>query len=643
MAKTLRGQQGLFEPMQDTGDWAPPSQLPDLSRHKEVWLDCETTGNNKRKDKPVGIAIATTEGGTYLPFGHREGGNLDEALIKRWAETELRGKRIANLNTGFDADTMLNWGVDLEAQGCTLHDVAHTAALLNENRYGGFNLDDLGKEYVGRGKEDSHGIKPENYWKAHSSLIGPYAIGDALLARDVDIAQRPFVAADDLGQVERLEDELIWANNFMERCGMRMDVPKLEDWRRALDEEYSELAMRIWSETGVKMYPNKQTSWSALFDKCGLKRNATGETKLKGKYEVVDVESYTDDFLKKVQQPLVQFGLRMRRLSSLKSKYLDKYWKAMVDGVLYYHLYQLRAGEDDYGTVVGRWSSANVNVQQVFKVENQIKRFGDGYIIRELMIPDDGFDMFSTDGSQLQFRLFAHYSRDPCLIDAYKNNPNQDFHDLVAELFHLDRQAAKHNNFGKVLGMGNEKLCDRLGLSCTCKPRSWWSRETRAGLEKEEKREHLFGINSNHASGCRAREGNSMATKYDEEFPAAKQLMEEITALADPDKGRGYIKTLLGRRRRYKRGDKFYSAFAGLLQGSEADVVKKLVNHVYKERKTVGVHKLRAPVHDEIVGDIDPDPVLKARYKELCAEERIPLKVPLIWKTGYGRNWKECK
>lgn len=659
MTKEMSERQGLlFQPIADTGSWKPSEELPDLSRHKDVWLDLEATGKRKHKDLPCGIAIATTEGASYLPTGHLEGGNLDPDKVKRWAKTELRNKRIGNLNTGFDAEILLNWDVDLEAQGCTLHDVAHAAALLNENRYGGFNLNDLGLEYTGQQKVDT-GIRPADFHRVHSSLVGPYAINDAVVARDIDLAQRPLLAVDDLGRVMDLEDRLIWANNHMERSGMRLDMPKLDQWRIDMAEEYSGLVMKVWMETGVKLRPNIVGSWGELFDKRGLKRNETGEVKFpknRPLCEAYNVESYTEEVLKSIKDEFVQAGLRMRRLSSLKSKYIDKYWKAQIDGVLHYSLYQLRAGEDDFGTVVGRYSSANVNIQQVFKPSNQYGKFCDCgcpkhfqedishhkpdclgvlYTIRALMIPDEGFDMFAVDGSQLQFRLFAHYSGDADLIGVYNNQPDVDFHQMVANLFSLERQAAKHNNFAMILGMGREKLAQRCGLACTCQSPAYWARPAGGGRDKDR----VFGNNNNHAATCPARRSNDQGDSYAEKFPAAGALMEKITALAEQ---RGFIKTLLGRRRRYKPGDKFYSAFAGLLQGSEADMVKSKIITLYNERKTIGIHKLRCTVHDEVVGDIEKSAKAKKRFEEVSQLAEIPLKVPMLWNAGYGNNWAQC-
>jgi DNA polymerase I-like protein with 3'-5' exonuclease and polymerase domains len=115
--------------------------------------------------------------------------------------------------------------------------------------------------------------------------------------------------------------------------------------------------------------------------------------------------------------------------------------------------------------------------------------------------------------------------------------------------------------------------------------------------------------------------------------------MKLITEVAEK---RGWIKSLSGRRSRFKKGDKFYSAFAKLLQMSEADMVKSKLRQLYRDRKLLN-YIPRCPVHDELVGGIAKGDQYRKRYEEACAEVNIKLRVPMIWNSGYGRNWKDCK
>jgi DNA polymerase I len=643
-AKVLKGQYFLFTNTGEQKPWCAPSELPSLDGVKELAFDTEATGKNKRLDHPIGLSFRTDTGlKAYLPWGHA-GGNLEPEKVKAWAKAELRNKKLIGLNIGFDTEVMLRWGVDLEAQGNQLYDVAHGAALLNENRYSGFNLGDLGVEYCGRSKLPEE-LQKDRMPDYHASMVGAYAEEDANLTWDVYQAQRPLIAKDKLEKVDDLESKLIWANNHMERSGARLDVSKMKGMAAALINEVQELTLSIWQKTGVRLDSGRNITWDKLFVACGLEPNYTGFDK-KGK----DVSSYTEDFLKTVKHEQIQAGLRIRRLLSLKSKYFDKYERARIGDLLYFSLYQLRSGEEEQGTVVGRYSSANVNIQQVFKVENQVKRFGDGYIIRELMIPDEGFDMFAMDGSQLQFRLFAHLSQDKDLIRAYhegyerwlKGGKDVDFHQMVADLFSMSRQNAKTNNFALVMGMGRAHLAQNLGKGCNCQPEEyWWWKGDKDTFKK-------FEDNDNHTVDCPAREANSLADEYESKFPSAKKTMEYVVKFA---KTQGYVPTLLGRRRRYseyeQRGGfrqktRYYKALASWLQGSEADIVKSKILRLYNERNNIGIHKMRMPVHDEATGDIDRGDKARERLREVSRIQEIPCRVPISWNDEYGANWRAC-
>lgn len=649
--KVDRRQIPMFGNTKDTTDWKEIECPPTLENIKVLVQDNETTGLDKFKDVPVGSAFRLESGERF--YIH------DKEKRLRWMRQELRNKTIVGLNIGYDAETTLNEGVDLEAQGCMLHDIGHAAALIDENRYSGFNLEDLANEYLGRSK-GGQGLDKSRMAEYDPSMIGPLAEHDVEDTWQVYQAQIPQIMADNLGTVEKLENRLIWANNHIERNGARLDMEKLRQWNDDLPLEYGQCIVRIWEQTGVKLKPNSVDSWNEMRKKQGkevfwdptkIAYDAKGnEKKELGAWSGKDGwNNIKDDELRKDKDPLVVLGLRARRLDSLKTKYLKKYLLAQRGGILPFSLYQLRAGEEDRGTVVGRYSSANVNIQQVFKVENQIKRFGESYIIRELMIPDDGMELFAADGSQLQFRLFAHYAslnhlgNDQQLVKAYRDSyaamqldpdlEDIDFHQMVADMFHMARQAAKHNNFAMVLGMGMEKLCKRLDKPCTC--RTDW------GRGRNQERHMLFSLQENHSTGCGAIEGIEMGNEYNRKFPAARKTMKALMRLAEVQK---FIPSLLGRRRRYPFAEKLHKAFATLLQASEADVVKTKLLNLYEQRHTIGLHKIRMPVHDELTGDKPKGDVkVHARLQEVLRLQDIPkLKVPITWDLATGANWREC-
>lgn len=651
--KPLPGQISMFSNTNESRSWTAPTDLPSLGDHKVVGYDCETDGKDKHRALPVGYALAVPGRKMYLPVGHTSG-NMDREKVERYLKGELKDKQLVGLNIGFDADVTLNAGTDLESQGCTLHDIAHSAALLNENRFDGFNLDALGKEFVGRGKNQDEHLEMDKVAQYEASMFGPYAEDDAELALDVHLAQRGPITAQGLDRVEGLEDRLLWANNHIERSAARLDRAKLERWVSEVPQAYGDLIIKIWDETGYKVYPNRPDSWLRLLDLRGLDE-PTAKTK-KGKVSV------TNDFLKAVSDPVIADALKARRLDSLNVKYIKKYWKKIGAGdLLRFNLYQLRAAageEDDFGTITGRYSSSNVNIQQLFKVENQVKLFGDDFIIRELVIPDEGMELFAGDASQIEFRIFAHdafpFPGGKDLVAAYCDNPKVDFHALVASLLGQTRNEAKHNNFGKLYGMGLEKLSGRLGLRCNCgsgyecgvlldgfQKTSCYDLRKLHGYQIEgghcvDCPRHIEG----HATSCPARQAIAICKKYDDEFPAAKKLLKHCTEVVEKQ---GFIRSILARRRRFPDGRNLHKALNARIQMSAADVFKMKLDYLYTNRKSIGIHKLRMPVHDEATGDIPKgDEATRKRLIDAFQTAQFNLRVPTMWDVTFGANWRQC-
>jgi DNA polymerase-1 len=587
---------------------------PDLSAYKRIYLDTETTGKNPHKDSPVGIAVATEDMKKwYLPFLHAEGGNLDEKIVKRWAKKELVGKDLVFLNAKFDNAMFWRWGIDLEAQENRLHDVSFMPALLNEYRRR-FNLEELCQDFLGAGK-DRGILKGE---KAHiaqmpASVVGPYAETDAIRLKELEDVLVPKIKAEELDRVLSLEDSIIYAVCEMERNGALLDRPKLERWNEELQSKYTKIILEIYQAVGFRVNPNSGDDMARLFRYLGIDPPQT----IKG------APSFEGDYLATVQNELVQKALRARRFASLRSKYTKKYLDAIgTDNILRFSLHQLRGDKEGSlkGTISGRFSCAapstgGANIQQVTKPDKQLKKFGPGYLIRELFIPEPGKTWVSADASQIEFRLFAHYSDSKKLIKAYQDNPDVDFHQMVLEMVQrvnpdFIRSLAKNVNFAKVYGAGEEKTAEMLSLPI--------------------------------------HESNKFVRAYDEEFPEVNILLHGATRLA---MRRNYVKTILGRRARFNKPTstdpvtrrlqeimyKPHSALNRVLQGSAADILKIKTKEVYDNRKLLEL-TMRLSVHDEIDGDL-ANPEKKNKMQELLNEQSIQFKVPLTWDIETGENW----
>ena len=618
----------LFSGHHEETGWTAPTELPDLARYPKdakFGFDSEFKYvESVHTDSQVaGISICTPDRKRYyLPVGHKGGGNLDSRAILRWAKQELAGRHLCILNAKDDIHVMYRWGLDLESIGAKLHDPAFKAALLDENRMK-YNLNILLQDVLGRSKAEVPGAKTDIF-DMSAGEVGSYAEQDAQDHLDLDEAQQKDIDRQELDSVCDLEDSLIYATASMERKGARLNRVKLERWIGEVEAAHQSAILKIYAETGLRVNPNSSKDLTRLFNTLNIPIPVKEE-------ELGGGETFGEEYLSKVPHSAVRAVTAARKLDSLNSKYLKKYRNLLdSDNVVRYILHQLRTdtGDGNFGTVTGRFASSGgkdrkgINVQQVMKVESQLEEIEImKWIVRELFIPADGASYISADASQIEFRWFAHYSKSDRLISDYCSNPLIDFHQLVANMLGQKRKDAKHNNFGKLYTMGIPKLARKLDLHCDCgcAANKQWSSKA-------------------HADSCRMHKAFAVSKEYDDKFPEAKALSNEAMKVA---KSRGYVRTIMGRRRRYPTGERLHSALNAIIQGTAADTLKVKMLETYNHRKELTLD-LRATVHDELDGDVWDTSKAKD-LKELleAPDSRIPCRVPLIWDVEVGKNWRE--
>jgi DNA polymerase-1 len=643
--KTVGYQPQLFDSVRDRST-PVKFELPNLIGERKLFCDTEGTGLRVTSgtDKAVGLSVVTPDlTSWYIPWGHAQGFNFQLDHVQAWIADNFVGKETVWLNAKHDIHSLYNSDIDLESVGgVTVRDVAYHAALTNSKRQS-YALADLAIEHSTKRKIELKGNLPIHL--RYSEDVWEYACRDAALLVDIETSLNKRIVSEKMEKVRDLEDSLIYAVCSMERSGAIIDRSKLEQWQQMCSQRMTRIFWKLASEAGFKVEPNKSSSVSKLCQKLGVS------------LPVLDTgsESLTNEWLLKQTHPLLRLVFEWRKLSDLRSDYLDKYL-VCLDGnnKIRYNLNQLKS--DKFGTVTGRFSSSGsknpdddkkINVQQVVKTEDNDE--DDEIIsdmpIRELFIPEQGREWLSADASQLQFRIFAHYSNDQRLIARYSEDVFADFHHLVnrdilgGKLCRIrtncgnctakrpaegcGRDKAKHENFGNLFGMGVEKGARRLGVTV------------------EEYRE--------------------IKRIYNDSFPAAKGLSYQAQGLARHPSlgphpytnkvGRGYVRTVSGRRRRYDPNDNLNSAVNAVIQGTEADIVKVKLLELYNKRKDFDIN-LYFTVHDEFDGGVPKDTSSKVAREitEMLNDHEsfetafdIRFKVPIVWEVGVGENWKHLK
>jgi DNA polymerase I-like protein with 3'-5' exonuclease and polymerase domains len=299
--------------------------------------------------------------------------------------------------------------------------------------------------------------------------------------------------------------------------------------------------------------------------------------------------------------------LNKTRTTFLQSYVLDN----QVGGRIHAQFNPLR--DDDGGTVSGRFSSSDPNLQNL-----PARNEGVGPLVRGLFLPEEGQLWAACDYSQQEPRLTVHYaalakcSGAEAAVAAYQNDPTTDYHQLVAELTGLPRGQAKSLNLGMIYGMGGARLCHTLGLPTVMKT-------LRSGKTLEVPGE----------------EGDTIIKQYHAKLPFVRELQEAVRRRAE---NTGYIRTLLGRRCRFGEGkDYAHKALNRLIQGSAADQSKAAMLNLWEGH---GIAPL-VVVHDELGCSVESEE--QGSLVARTMEEATPLRVPSRADVGYGASWGEAK
>ena len=611
-------------------EWDPPSSFPDLTGYDRIAIDLETRDPNLMKLGPgwcrndgyvIGYAVAAGDFVGYYPVRH-EDGNLPEKLVVNWLKKQMATPKIEKVmhNAMYDLGWM-RWA-GIEVQGPII-DTMIAAPLLNENRRY-YNLNSLTGEYLGEYKNEKmlkaaaamYGVDPKSdMWRLPSKFVGSYAEQDAAVTLRLWDRLRVDIKQDEVTSIFQLESSLLPVLLEMKTKGVRVDTDGAEQIQIELSKREKELLKEIRSDTGVSIEPWSAASVAKAFDALGLKYHRT---------ENSNAPSFTKQFLSNHTHPIAQKIVKLREFNKANTTFVETILEHSCNGRIHCDFNPLRS--DEGGTVTGRFSSSNPNLQQIPARDPEIKS-----MIRGLFIPEEGTKWGSFDYASQEPRWLAHYCaqlngvhRHPqidSVIDMYQQG-NADFHQMVADLADITRKEAKTVNLGIMYGMGRKKLAGVMDID-----------------EMEAK---------------------SLLEKYHERVPFVKGIADLASATASKS---GSIRTWLGRKCRfdmwepksfgYNKAMKIedaikeyggkgmirraftYKALNKLIQGSSADQTKKAMVDCHAEGLTPML-----TVHDELCFSISSQEQ-SDRIVEIMSTCVPNLKVPFEVDAELGDNWGE--
>ena len=387
----------------------------------------------------------------------------------------------------------------------------------------------------------------------------------------------------------------------MEYTGIRIDKMVLNEMNAELNEKIEEISNNIYDLVGERFnISSPKQLGEILFEK--LKIGTGKKTKSGYSTDKSILEKYKD------RHPVIPLILEHRMLSKLQSTYVIGLENNILKDGKIHTIYTQTL------TRTGRLSSIEPNLQNI------PIRTTYGKLIRKAFVPEENSVLLSSDYSQIELRVFAHFSKVPNWIEAFKKD--MDIHTRTAmdifgvkenEVTPLMRRQAKAVNFGILYGISSFGLSEDLGIS--------------------------------------VRQAKEFINKYFETHSGTKLYMDSVIKDAYE---KGYVTTIMNRKRRIdelsntnymirQQGERI--ALNTPIQGSSADILKKAMIDIHKEFKEKKLNsKMLLQVHDELIFNVpkEEENIVKEIVAR-CMDNAYKLDVPLKVDIETGENWYEAK
>ena len=642
----------------------------DLNGIDTVAIDIETYDPNLkskgsgaiRNDGFIcGIAVATDNDLAYFPLRHSDTDIAFDRIYKIWQilnDKIFQNEKITKVfhNAMYDV-CWIRAVTGMMIKG-RIVDTMIAASVINENRFK-YSLDALSKDYLNEEKykydlqqktlEWSGGTVKDpmtNMHKLPASIVKEYAKQDVnltyklwkLFNKKID---EVLYTKDDgeqktCRQIFELETKLFLCLVDMKFKGVRIDVAKAILFGRHLKKRRDQIIKAIESITTIKV-----DIWAAASIKKLLDHLCIKDYKVTPKSKMPQLPK---DYLRKHNNKCLRMIAKAREYDKAVNTFIDGLLEYVHEGRIHADINQIRS--DTGGTVTGRFSMSNPNLQQIP---------AKGYIggkMRELFIPEDGCEWGSFDYSQQEPRIVVHYAiklglaGTESLKDEFDKD-DADFHQIVADMANISRKQAKTINLGLFYGMGKIKLQRELGLDQRQAKELFNEYHGRVPFVRQLSQELIAFAKQNkllftlHDRFCRFdrwettnKEWNPETNRFNEvPLYTKEQAMEAFKAeMLDKYKENKIDANYMDYFERYYTPAFTYKALNRLIQGSAADMTKKAMVDLHE--KGIVPH---IQIHDELCISINGE--YTANIIQNVMEQAIPLEVKNKVDFESGPNW----
>jgi len=647
----------------------------------------------------TGVAVATGKDSVYFSLSHSDKKLNFKELEEFWDQINkklLQNNKITKVFHNAMYDVCWLQSVTGKKLKGRIVDTMVAASVIDENRFK-YSLDALSKDYLNEGKykydlenlvlKDSNGVKKNAISNMHEV---PFSIAEQYAKQDVNLTLKLWELFDkkldevlytkpetkkeyNLRNIFELETKLFPCLVDMKFKGVRIDVAKAIQFGRHLKKRRDQILKAIQNKTGIRI-----DIWAASSIKHLLEHLKIKDYKVTPKSKLPQLPK---NYLNTHKEKSLRMIAKAREYDKAANTFVDGLLGYVYKGRIHADINQIRG--DGGGTVTGRFSMSNPNLQQI-----PSKGFI-GKKMRELFIPEEGHTWGSFDYSQQEPRIVVHYAIKHELekTDDLKNqfnNDKADFHQIVADMAKISRKQAKTINLGLFYGMGKGKLQAELNLDKDQAKKLFDTYHNKVPFVKQlsdglmrfaENEKLIFTLEDRF---CRFdkyesvnKRWNNKERKFEEWDPEAKEIKKAdgtITYEGDwvvpkllskkdawskfkllfnakskskTEGGDGKVEELTEKQRQDWFKNYFVSAFTykalnRLVQGSAADMTKKAM--VLLHEKGIIPH---IQIHDELCVSIKDKKTRIMVQKTM--EEAIILKVNNKVDYEYGPNWGSLK
>lgn len=540
-----------------------------LKKAEVIAFDTETNAKDLFGDPDArvnGFSVAIKLGeyyhSEYFPVNHIDGPNVPTAYAMELLEI-LQDKLIIMHNAIFDrqAYSLLTGGQTIESFIDTmklahLHDENYSED--GEGDKTGYSLENCCRRYLGEG-----GKKQSMEFDAMLNLVGWNGID--------------FHSIREYGSADTLATYRLW-ERLMRKIAREVNLPTY--WKTI--EAPNLIVLGRMRELGVKVNIPHAVRYEAkgmeimrnIEEEIGVKFSGPGSVKatqdlfwnVLGLPQVINKKTGRPTLDKEAMK---RYDLILERQSNPIARKLLEYrgWQKSVTS--FYRPYQelvwpdgrIRTDFKPHGTVTGRYSSSKPNLQQIPKESD---KEWNGHA-KECFMPEDDFELWEFDYSQLEFRLSASYAREPKLLDVF-NDDSRDIFDEMSLDLGLTRQQCKTLTYSIQYGAGAQRIMDVFGYTRT---------------------QALNAINS-----------------WYDNYPGIRRVSDQGKAMAAQH---GKVELWSGRFRHFHHPkSEARKAFNSTIQGGAADMVKVTMNNIYRELPEL---RMVLQVHDALWFEIEKSKV----------------------------------